>query len=214
MLQIKIPKPCHEDWSNMTPTQQGAFCASCSKDVVDFTKMTDEEVQQYFLLRKEAKTCGRFRAEQINRILITLPENILLQRITGWKKFMAVVMLAFGSLLFGCDVGTKQDTSGKIETHQTVPTDSAKIESTQMLGFAMPGIDFNDSMMSQKDSAGKQGSDVMGAPSQVLTGDTVVMPNAPKPLMGRPVLLGEPAIIDTTKKPASDTSKCKDTGYY
>ena len=36
---IEIPKPCHESWAEMTPTEQGQFCSSCQKCVTDFTSM-------------------------------------------------------------------------------------------------------------------------------------------------------------------------------
>ena len=39
---LYIPKPCHEDWNKMTPTQQGKFCSSCSKQVIDFSLMSDQ----------------------------------------------------------------------------------------------------------------------------------------------------------------------------
>jgi hypothetical protein len=40
-VQINIPKPCHENWHSMTPKEQGRFCGSCDKIVVDFSKMSD-----------------------------------------------------------------------------------------------------------------------------------------------------------------------------
>ena len=110
MFQIRIPKPCHEDWNKMTPTGMGAFCKSCAKEVVDFSNMSDEDVQHYFLNNARENTCGRFKIEQIHRIRITLPETILIRKIAGWKKFMAVVLLAFGTMLFGCDVTTTRGT--------------------------------------------------------------------------------------------------------
>ena len=111
MLQIKIPKPCHEDWNAMTPTTRGAFCSACSKDVVDFTSMSDDEVQHYLLNKAGEKVCGKFNNTQLHRIRINIPNQIFYSRIAGWKKFMAVVMLAFGSMLFGCDVTTETVTS-------------------------------------------------------------------------------------------------------
>lgn len=143
MFKIQIPKPCHADWGEMRPTQQGAFCSSCSKEVVDFTKMNDEEVKSYFLQTSTGSTCGRFRTEQIHRIRISLPDNIFIQKIAGWKKFMAVVMLAFGSMLFGCDVDVNKHTQGEIEIQKPLNTkltdDTIAIHSTEMLGMiAMP----------------------------------------------------------------------------
>lgn len=63
-LNLSIPKPCSEKWSNFTPTTNGGFCTSCSKTVVDFTAMSDADIVQ-FLQQKTDHTCGRFRADQL-----------------------------------------------------------------------------------------------------------------------------------------------------
>ena len=41
---LHIPEPCHEQWDKMSPAQQGRFCQQCSKTVVDFSTMTDQQV--------------------------------------------------------------------------------------------------------------------------------------------------------------------------
>ena len=46
-LQLNIAEPCHENWQNMTTQEQGRFCGSCRKSVVDFTMMSDQEVLNY-----------------------------------------------------------------------------------------------------------------------------------------------------------------------
>ena len=48
-----FPKPClsyvcSEDWNNMKPCEQGRFCGSCQKTVVDFTEKSDAEIQEMF----------------------------------------------------------------------------------------------------------------------------------------------------------------------
>lgn len=66
-IQIAIPQPCSEDWNNMTPKEQGKFCNSCQKCVVDFTMSSDDEIYRYFIEHKTAHTCGRFLPGQLNK---------------------------------------------------------------------------------------------------------------------------------------------------
>jgi hypothetical protein len=65
-VQLRIASPCDEDWSAMWPEEKGRFCGACSKTVVDFSMMTDEEVIQ-FLGRAGQNVCGRFAEEQLER---------------------------------------------------------------------------------------------------------------------------------------------------
>ncbi|OQP65066.1 T9SS type A sorting domain-containing protein [Niastella populi] len=67
-LQLNIAEPCHENWQNMTPQEQGRFCGSCQKTVVDFTMMSDQEVLNYFL-KADHNVCGRMADDQLNREL-------------------------------------------------------------------------------------------------------------------------------------------------
>jgi len=52
----------------MTPSEQGRFCGSCQKTVVDFTLMTDKELLDYFS-KAAQHTCGRFLNDQLNKEL-------------------------------------------------------------------------------------------------------------------------------------------------
>jgi hypothetical protein len=104
MMTISIPKPCHEDWNDMTANEQGRHCNVCCKTVVDFTSMTDEEVKYFFVSKKkEENVCGRFKNEQLQRINITLPYNIYKISMPLWKQFLTACLLAFSSMLFSCD---------------------------------------------------------------------------------------------------------------
>lgn len=95
MLQIKIPVPCHESWDNMTPTSSGAFCKACLKEVVDFTKMTDQQVQHYLLENAGGATCGRFGKIQLQRIQVIIPGMVFSSSVAAWKKYIAILLLKF-----------------------------------------------------------------------------------------------------------------------
>ena len=131
MLLISIPTPCHEKWNEMSPNEQGAFCSVCSKTVIDFTSLSDEEVQNYFLNQRGQKTCGRFRNDQLKSNEDPL-QRLLADSIPFWKKFLAIVVVVFGSLLTGCNNDIKGDVMGKAENP------SVKIIETTTLGEPLP----------------------------------------------------------------------------
>jgi protein TonB len=57
--------PCHEDWARMTPTEQGRYCRSCNREVVDFTHATAADLAQAQAAAPDGRLCGRFRASQL-----------------------------------------------------------------------------------------------------------------------------------------------------
>ncbi|MFI5130873.1 MAG: hypothetical protein ACHQFX_12805 [Chitinophagales bacterium] len=114
MFSISIPSPCHENWDNMSPREQGSFCAVCAKTVVDFTQLSDEDVRNYFLQHQGQKTCGRFRNDQLAEPR-TLHE-LLSRPIPFWKKFLAITLILFGSFLSGC----QNATTGKVKEDRLV----------------------------------------------------------------------------------------------
>ncbi len=55
---IHVPKPCSQPWEDMTPQEQDRFCGSCQRTVVDFTRMSDQEIAAY-LKASTGKVCGK-----------------------------------------------------------------------------------------------------------------------------------------------------------
>lgn len=72
-IQLSIPKPCHENWEEMSPVEKGNFCSVCSKTVYDFTKASDEEI--ITRLHQKKNTCGRFSTAQLNRDIYVSKHN-------------------------------------------------------------------------------------------------------------------------------------------
>ena len=66
-MKVTIPKPCHENWANMTPEEKGRFCQVCSKSVRDFTSASDLEIITD--LSENPNICASFRVEQLDRNL-------------------------------------------------------------------------------------------------------------------------------------------------
>jgi CarboxypepD_reg-like domain/Secretion system C-terminal sorting domain len=65
-VQLQIPEPCHENWQQMTPNEQGRHCMSCQKTVVDFSIMSDKEILNY-ISTASSSVCGRFDNGQLNK---------------------------------------------------------------------------------------------------------------------------------------------------
>lgn len=71
-IQLQIPNPCHENWSQMTPVEQGRFCNACATTVVDFSIMTDQQILNY-LSSASGGICGRLQESQLHRTLQPMP---------------------------------------------------------------------------------------------------------------------------------------------
>ena len=62
--KLTINEPCSENWRNFRHTNSGGYCKVCEKNVLDFTKKSDEDIYIFFQ-SKPGKICGRFRPDQI-----------------------------------------------------------------------------------------------------------------------------------------------------
>jgi hypothetical protein len=100
--KISIPEPCSEDWNEMTPNENGRFCMSCSKTVVDFSSMLPEEIQHYFIQNQNEKICGRFKQSQLYTITIQIPNRVLYSQTNYHKMFLLALFIAMGTTLFSC----------------------------------------------------------------------------------------------------------------
>ncbi len=89
-IELSVPEPCHENWDAMTPTEKGRFCASCQKDVVDFTNMGQAELIAFFRKKTSGNVCGRFYEDQLNN-----PMPVPAKRIPWARYFFQITLPAF-----------------------------------------------------------------------------------------------------------------------
>jgi hypothetical protein len=222
MLKISIPTPCHQDWSAMTPNEQGRHCTSCAKTVIDFTGMTDDEVKYFFINKKEEKVCGRFKNGQLHRIVIELPHNIFYIPMPGWKKFLVASLLVFSTALFSCDTNIQGkakiepelqsailggSTSDINQVKPPIDTITQTITCTSTMGFTIPTVVGKIKTPSPNDL--------------ILTGDTVIQytTTGTPAIINVPEKMGEIEIpktdsLKTQKTPEADSASCETKLYY
>jgi hypothetical protein len=88
-IQLQINTPCHENWGAMTRSEQGRFCQLCSKQVVDFSIMTDQQVLDYLSVER-GSICGRLTSEQQQR---TLQPAAVPVKVKWWYTFLMPLLL-------------------------------------------------------------------------------------------------------------------------
>ena len=174
---ISIPKPCHEDWSKMTPNEKGRFCFSCSKTVVDFTKMSPDEIQDYIANNKNQRICGHIKQSQLDTINLKIPEAILVQPLSFHRVFLLALLLSMGLTLFNCE--DERGKTKKIESIEIVKQNE-KISDTSEIKKKSEKI---DSTIPIKTKSKKRDIDDVVVESMILTtGDIAVLEEKPNPI--------------------------------
>lgn len=128
MYKIVMPKPCSKHWDEMTPKENGRFCLSCSKSVIDFTTMLPDEVQRFFIQNQNENICGRFRKSQLETITVHIPSQVLFTQIHYHKMFLLALFVAMGSTLFSCkDKNGNKQKIDKVEVVNKLVLDTNRI---------------------------------------------------------------------------------------
>lgn len=122
-IQLSISEPCHENWEAMTPDDKGRFCASCQKQVVDFSVMSDRQIAEFFKKPSTGSVCGRFMSDQLER-----PISAPKKRIPWVKEFFSFFLPA----LFFSMKASSQQKLGKII--KTTHRDTVKPEIPVIMG--------------------------------------------------------------------------------
>ncbi|OFZ52805.1 MAG: hypothetical protein A3D92_09910 [Bacteroidetes bacterium RIFCSPHIGHO2_02_FULL_44_7] len=106
----------------MTPTAQGAFCASCSKEVIDFTTKNSEEIKAIFRARLGESLCGRIKQSQelaLNREVDAWLSNRT-ERIR-YASYLSLIAV-FGMSLFSCNSPEAENFVHQWQRHSTEQT--------------------------------------------------------------------------------------------
>lgn len=120
IMKLSINEPCHEDWNGMLPNNDGAFCLSCQKTVIDFSKKSIHEIKDFFkAIPQSNKVCGRFKTTQLEELSF----DDFFEKFKKWHlpyKLVVILIFTFGLGLFSCQTSTTQQQ----QIQQTPPIDS------------------------------------------------------------------------------------------
>ncbi|MCG8801765.1 carboxypeptidase-like regulatory domain-containing protein [Tenacibaculum finnmarkense] len=92
-FSLEINTPCSEKFNEFKSTKLGDFCNSCNKEVIDFTKMTAQEISYYFNNNTSKNTCGQFNQKQ----LTTYNEKPIRRKKYGFLATLGLAVLSLFS---------------------------------------------------------------------------------------------------------------------
>lgn len=91
-----LSEPCTADWNKMKPVEQGRFCKSCCKVVVDFTQKTAQEILDYLRARSGERVCGIAKRSELQTVPVTGAQKFSMRL----RRFSLAIYMVFGALLF------------------------------------------------------------------------------------------------------------------
>lgn len=109
---ITIPKPCSEDFEQMTPTEKGAFCSKCQKDTYDFRTWNLKDIKDLISTKANGELCGRIYKNQLSALNEGIEEEL-----NQKSQFLIALIMGFGLSLFSC---TSHDAQEKITFVQEI----------------------------------------------------------------------------------------------
>ena len=130
-LHLTVAKPCHENWDAMSPVEKGKFCGACQKQVVDFSRMSDRQIAEFFKKPTTGSVCGRFMSDQLDRSF-----EIPKKRIPWLRYFFQMALPA----LFLSRAAAQQPKTGKVAPAMR---DTSKVQITdefRTMGIVAPQI--------------------------------------------------------------------------
>lgn len=172
-MKVTIKEPCDADWNKMKIGMISRHCELCNKSVMDFTKMTREEILLYLFNNNKKSTCARMYGGQIDfhhQELEAIIEGTRRQQ--GNKAFL---VLSFATLaLMSCETETGVTPTviqelGEIELVHPVDSVSEK-DSSQVEEKVVPKTDSSEVEKKAKSYTPKRGE------VAILTGDVEAFP--------------------------------------
>ncbi len=127
--KLNIAKPCSENWNDMTPALRGKFCQQCSKNVVDFSTMSDKQIVDY-LKKGEKSICARIDNSQMSRAIIAQPNNSGIRN-SFYKYLLGIFLFGLNGKSFSKNHSEQlKSQTKKIENLDQKKTENLKVDNS------------------------------------------------------------------------------------
>ncbi len=97
---LKISQPCSADWNSMSPTNQGKYCSTCSKQVFDMTHSSPEKIYEVYKSQK-GDACMRINSDNLNKRFMIPAKPWYASLRSNYQKaalFIGIQLLAFSQI--------------------------------------------------------------------------------------------------------------------
>lgn len=115
--QLLFDFQCYENFARMPKSDQGRYCSSCQKYLVDFSGKSYLDIQAYIKANAQQKVCGIFKPNQISNDAIVTPPS---KTSRSYNTAIASTLLSVTALLSACN--TNEPNQAEITTKQNDPT--------------------------------------------------------------------------------------------
>lgn len=138
--KYSINDPCKQNWLKMDPADKGRYCIKCTKTVVDFSRMQDEEIINYLESHRKERICGHFYTAQLENNYKGLRKfiiNAYYRAVTSNEhsigRRVVVMALVVASFITGCSRNIRRvgDVGGPVKVHN----DTAKVKKDSLDGI-------------------------------------------------------------------------------
>lgn len=116
MKNIGIKEPCTENWNEMSPTEKGAFCQKCAKQVYDFTNKSNQEIKSTLRNLVGQSVCGRITSTQEQSLNMEFEAWQFNSKRSFQSALVFSLIVVFGFTLFSCEDDKEKETIKEIQT--------------------------------------------------------------------------------------------------
>lgn len=125
MEHLRIDKPCTENWNKMTPTERGAYCQKCCKQVLDFTNQTNSQIQTALKNSNGKEVCAKITKDQLSSLNFEFEQWQSSATMNVQRMSFYALLFVFGLSMVSC---TSQEDEQRVKTLQQSVSQVLKAE--------------------------------------------------------------------------------------